>query len=167
MITKKIYRISLILFIIVINIGCDQVSKTVVRNKLVPYETMSFLGSHVTLTRVENPGAFLSLGDSMSRSSRNIVLSLFPLLALLFALVYVLTRDSLSKITLLGICFIIGGGIGNLFDRITYGSVTDFLHIKLGFVQTGIFNMADVSIVIGTLMILSHSIFKKKKETIA
>ena len=52
---------------------------------------------------------------------------------------------------LIGLCFVIGGGVGNLFDRMVYGSVTDFLYLKFGVFQTGIFNMADVSIMTGML----------------
>lgn len=55
---------------------------------------------------------------------------------------------------LTGWCFVIGGGIGNLADRIIHGSVTDFLHLDLGVLQTGIFNFADVSIMAGLMMIL-------------
>ena len=62
-----------------------------------------------------------------------------------------------------GFCFIVGGGIGNIFDRIAYGSVTDFLYVDLGFFATEIFNMADVSIVLGTLIVLAYSIFGKKE----
>ncbi len=50
--------------------------------------------------------------------------------------------------------FIIGGGIGNLYDRILYGSVTDFLHMDFQLFRTGIFNMADVSIMIGVFWLM-------------
>jgi signal peptidase II len=63
---------------------------------------------------------------------------------------------------LTGFCFVIGGGIGNVFDRIVYGSVTDFLHINFGFFQTGIFNLADLSIMTGVFIILLQSLFKRK-----
>ena len=62
---------------------------------------------------------------------------------------------------LVGMCFAIGGGIGNLFDRIHYGSVTDFLHIKWGMFQTGIFNLADVSIITGMIIILIQFFSRK------
>ena len=52
---------------------------------------------------------------------------------------------------------IIGGGIGNIYDRILYSSVTDFLYLEFGKLHTGIFNMADVSVVIGVLLILVNS----------
>jgi len=54
----------------------------------------------------------------------------------------------------LAFSFIIGGGIGNIYDRILYGSVTDFMYLELGSWHTGIFNMADVSVVIGTALLL-------------
>jgi signal peptidase II len=65
---------------------------------------------------------------------------------------------------LIGLCFVIGGGVGNLFDRILYGSVTDFLYVKFGIFQTGIFNMADVSIMAGLFIILLQ-VFMKRDRT--
>ena len=62
----------------------------------------------------------------------------------------------------LGLTFIVGGGLGNIIDRIHYGSVTDFLHMDFGIVRTGIFNLADVSIMIGAILIMLISIFQKK-----
>ena len=62
---------------------------------------------------------------------------------------------------LIGLCFVIGGGVGNLFDRILYGSVTDFLYLKFGIFQTGIFNMADVSIMTGISIVLLQFLLKR------
>jgi len=57
-----------------------------------------------------------------------------------------------------------GGGIGNVYDRIIYGSVTDFLHIDLGLFETGIFNMADVSITTGALILLANTLYKNYRN---
>jgi len=66
--------------------------------------------------------------------------------------------------TLVGFCCIIGGGIANVYDRIVYGSVTDFLHLDFGgMLRTGIFNLADVSVMVGMGCLIVGS-FKKKKE---
>ena len=65
----------------------------------------------------------------------------------------------------LGLAFIIGGGIGNIFDRIVYGSVTDFFHMDFVIFRTGIFNMADVSVMVGTSLLLVSTFGKKKKDT--
>ena len=68
MATKSIIRIVLILLIITVNIGCDQFSKKIVKRSVLPYEMIHVLNDHLTVTRVENSGAFLSAGDSMSKS---------------------------------------------------------------------------------------------------
>jgi signal peptidase II len=69
--------------------------------------------------------------------------------------------------TFVGLSFIVGGGIGNLYDRILYSSVTDFFHIDLGGIfKTGIFNMADVSVMVGMgLILLAGITHKKNKQT--
>jgi len=159
MTTKSIIRIVLILLIITVNIGCDQFSKKIVKRSVLPYETIHVLNDHLTVTRVENSGAFLSAGDSMSKASKQIFLTLIPVIAMVLGLVYLFLKP-VSGNMLVGLCFVIGGGVGNLFDMILYGSVTDFLYLKFGIFQTGIFNMADVSIMAGMSVILLQFLLK-------
>ena len=159
MTTRSIIRIVLILLIITVNIGCDQFSKKIVKRSVLPYETIHVLNDHLTVTRVENSGAFLSAGDSMSKASKQIFLTLIPVIAMVLGLVYLFLKP-VSGNMLVGLCFVIGGGVGNLFDRILYGSVTDFLYLKFGIFQTGIFNIADVSIMAGMSVILLQFLLK-------
>jgi len=163
--TKRWSKIILILFVIITNIGCDQASKKIVRQTIAPSETISLLGDHLTITNVENTGAFLSLGDSLPKTVKNILLSLLPFIAIALGLFYVLHKQHLPNLMLAGFCFVIGGGIGNVFDRIVHGSVTDFLHINFGIFQTGIFNVADLSIMTGVLIILLQSILKRRNSS--
>jgi signal peptidase II len=130
------------------------VSKTIVRQTVAYNEQISLVNSFLVLTKVENTGAFLSVGHSLPRPVRIVLLNLLPLLVLGFALIYLLTKKNLSNRIIVGLCFIIGGGVGNIYDRILYGSVTDFLHMDFILFRTGIFNMADVSIMIGTFLVL-------------
>ncbi len=160
MATKSIIRIVLILLIITVNIGCDQFSKKIVKRSVLPYETIHVLNDHLTVTRVENSGAFLSAGDSMSKASKQIFLTLIPIVTMILGLVYLFLKP-VSGNMLVGLCFVIGGGVGNLFDRVLYGSVTDFLYLKFGIFQTGIFNMADVSIMAGMSVILLQFFLKR------
>jgi len=158
---KGFLRIILILLLLSINIGCDQVSKSIVRKRLHYYDQVTFLNNHFTIIKVENTGAFLSLGNTLSGPLKMILLNLLPLLAVAAGLVFMLTRE-LTRTTLFSIILIVGGGFGNIYDRIRYGSVTDFMHINFGFFQTGIFNVADVSIMLGMIILLLHAFFKKK-----
>lgn len=157
----KIIRVVIIFLVLAANIGCDQISKNYVRNRIDYDERISLVSNYITLMKVENSGAFLSWGNSLPDALRFIILSLLPLMVLGFGLGYLIMKSSLPKRLMFGIAFVIGGGIGNIYDRLIYGSVTDFLHIDLGIVQTGIFNLADVSIMMGVFIVLMDSFTKR------
>lgn len=160
---KGIYRTLLILFLLALNLGCDQATKSIVRVRISPYEHFSFLNEHFTLLRIENTGAFLSMGDNLPQPFRFILLTLLPVLALIGALIYILIKKHLGNLMVMGLVFCIGGGAGNLYDRVAHGSVTDFMHIRFGPFQTGVFNAADVSIMIGFGLILLDAWLKRDK----
>lgn len=158
----RIIRTLAIFCVLVMNIGCDQISKNIVRDKVDYYEHISVMKDYLIVTKVENSGAFLSLGHSLPEPVRFILLSLFPLIVLGFALGFLFTRNhDMPKLSLLGFAFAIGGGIGNIYDRLVHGSVTDFLHIDLVIFRTGIFNMADVSIFTGVLIVMLSTLSKR------
>ncbi|MBB3967601.1 signal peptidase II [Mucilaginibacter phyllosphaerae] len=161
---KGTYRIVIILLIVMLNVGCDQVTKSMMRAHINFYNQYHFFNDHVTLLHVENTGAFLSLGDKLVQPFRFILLTLLPVLALLGALAYVVLKNNMSNMLTMGILFCIGGGIGNLYDRIAHGSVTDFIHLKFGALQTGVFNAADVSIMTGFGLILLDGWLSRKAD---
>lgn len=167
MITGKLLSRVLILSLVLFNIGCDQVTKTIVRNNVDYNENIKIISKHFTLTKVENSGAFLSSGDSLPVPIKFVLLSLLPLFVLGYGVYYVMTKTEMNKLFISGICFVIGGGMGNLYDRLLYGSVTDFLHIDFVIFQTGVFNIADVSIMLGMVMILTHLYFKRAEPELA
>ena len=149
------------LFVLLANIGCDQISKNIARQELNEYERISFIKNHFTFTKVENTGAFLSVGSALPDFLKFFLLSIVPLLALSYGIVFLFRKQNLSKTSAVALCFAIGGGIGNIYDRIIHGSVTDFMHIDFGFFETGIFNMADVSIMVGMILFFVQPYFKK------
>jgi signal peptidase II len=154
MTAKKIARNLLILILLASNVGCDQVSKYIVRQTIEYNQKTSVLGNFVTITKVENTGAFLGLGDQLPRIIYTILMIILPLIVLGFALYYLLTSNKLSKLLILGLCLVIGGGLGNVYDRILYGSVTDFLHFDFVIFHTGIVNMADISLTMGFFILV-------------
>jgi len=157
---KQQRNISILLTVIA-NIICDQLSKYEARLNIGYSQTIDVIGKHFILTKIENSGAFLSTGDSLGGSVKFIFLSLLPLIALFFGIYYLLKHPYLPRLLAFGISFVIGGGLGNLYDRIVYGSVTDFLHIDFLLFKTGIFNLADVSIMIGMVMIIINLYVKR------
>ena len=154
---KNFTRFSLIVFLI-LNIAVDQISKFIVRLEISDYEHIALIKNIFTLTRVENSGAFLSLGDNMPYVFRLIILTGLPLLFLGYGLYYLFSKPNLPGSMQIALCFLIGGGIGNLYDRIVHGSVTDFMHLDFHIFQTGVFNFADISIMIGIGILLLQSI---------
>lgn len=158
---NKNIRLFLLLLMVALNIGCDQVSKIIVREKVDYNEQISIIKDHFILTKVENTGAFLSAGNDLPIAVRFILLSILPVIVLGYGLFYLLMKKDLPKIMQIGLCFLIGGGIGNVIDRLLYGSVTDFLHMDFGLFRTGIFNLADVSIMIGIGILIIQSLSVK------
>lgn len=146
-------RRILIIAIVLLNIGCDQFSKNIALQ-----ECIQVINDNFILTNVENTGAMLGFVQNLSPVLKAIFLKGLTLIVLLVLLARTLQKTNLNPWMILAFAFVIGGGIGNLIDRITYGSVTDFFQIKLGFFKTGIFNMADVSVTLGVLIILFLSI---------
>ena len=164
MILKRKIRNLIIITVLLSNIGCDQISKNAARNNIDAGERISVISTYLTLTKVENSGAFLSLGDNLPNILKTTLLTIIPTLVLMGMLIFVLGKRKIDMNYALPIAFIIGGGIGNLYDRILYGSVTDFLHMNFQLFQTGIFNMADVSIMVGTFWFLIVQLSTRKNK---
>lgn len=148
--------------IIALSIFLDQISKILIRNNVEQYSDIKLIGEYFILTNVENSGAFLGMGSGFSPIMKSVFLIILPIIVLISIIIYVYRDKEIDKVSLIGFSIIIGGGIGNIFDRIIYGSVTDFLFIDLGGIfRTGIFNIADLAVTTGMILILLMS-FKNK-----
>ena len=161
-------------FIVTAVIFLDQWSKSLIISYLAEYERLNIL-SFLDLTLMFNKGIAFSLFDYQSglQTLPLIALSLFAILFFIFLLI----RNTWSKIEEFGILLIIGGAIGNLIDRIIQGAVTDFIlfYYERSFVDIDgliavkhfyfpAFNLADSSITIGIMMLLLTEFFKKRKS---
>ena len=165
--TKNLY-ISLI---IVVNIAIDQITKIIVRANLVQTndtqqgDRIQVIGEFFQLMNVENTGAFLGMGSDLGGPLKVIGLLILPILVLGYLIYYIFkNKNKLDKTSLIALCCIAGGGIANVFDRIVFGSVTDFLFIKITeTIRTGIFNVADMSVTFGMIALIFSNFFGKKK----
>ncbi|MBL4796713.1 MAG: signal peptidase II [Oleispira sp.] len=138
-------------------IGCDRVTKIQAIENLKNNEPLSYFGGMFKLTYHENIGAMLSLGSGLSDELRYYIFTIAAGVVLLSGLIYISIKP-LPKLHLFLASLFIGGGFGNLYDRVfNDGAVVDFMLIVLGPVRTGVFNVADVAIMVGGigLMILS------------
>jgi signal peptidase II len=163
-------RTLLILVLVILNIGLDQFSKFQVRERVVPGSRTEIIGKQLQLMNVENSGAFLSMGSDSNPTVKLIFLLIVPSIVLGLVLYYVITDKTLDKKSIIGFSCIAGGGIANVYDRLLYGSVTDFLYMDFGGVfKTGVFNIADMSVTTGMILLLISSFINrpsKKNKTI-
>jgi signal peptidase II len=160
----KISRTVGIILLIAFNIAIDQISKVFVRANIGDHERIQLIGRKFQMMNVENTGAFLGMGSDLSPIVKLIFLLILPTLVLSYLIFYILKTKSLDRLSLFALCCIAGGGIANVFDRIAYGSVTDFFYIELtDTIRTGIFNLADVSVTSGMIILLIGSFVNKKK----
>jgi signal peptidase II len=149
-IPSRTIRIALLLLVLGGTVGCDQTTKHLARTKLNPFDSISLLGGLGELRLVENPGAFLSLGASLSSLVRNAFFTVGVGWGLLFLSVYLVVRARLSRMAFLGFALVMAGGMSNLIDRVLReGLVTDFITLRAGPFQTGVFNVADVMVLLG------------------
>ncbi len=142
------------LFLSAIIILFDQLTKTLItidNNFLINKKLIFF-----NIDYVKNYGAAFNLF-----SGSRIFLSFVSIIISIFLIYFISNKKSLNNIELLGYSFILAGSIGNGFDRITKGYVIDF--INLNFINFPVFNIADVSINIGLIVIL-YEFIKFKKQ---
>ena len=143
------------LLIVVATAAADQVSKYLARAGLDGKPAVVLVNGMLVLHYVENEGAFLSLGAQLPRAARMAAFIAFPVLILAWLVVSVLRRQGIGWGMLCGFSLLIGGGSGNLADRVFHaGRVGDFLMVGTGGLRTGIFNLADTAVMAGCLVLL-------------
>ena len=144
-----------LLFLLASTIGCDQVSKRVATTHLMGAGRQSFLGDTVRLEYAQNPGGFLSLGSGLPRWARTGLFTVGTgiILALCAVAAVRLQRDC-AGLPQMGLFLVIGGGVSNLIDRIRHGVVIDFLNVGIGSLRTGIFNVADMAVMLGIALLV-------------
>ena len=148
-------RLALISLMLFLCVGCDQVAKAYAKQTLFASPPVSFLRGIVQFQYAENPGAFLSLGATLPAATRFLWGVVFIGLTQAALLVYLLRSATLTPNQKIGLSLFLGGGLGNLIDRIANdGHVIDFVSLGVGSLRTGIFNIADVAITMGVLIVL-------------
>ena len=112
-------------------------------------------------------GAFLSLGGSWSPQLRFWILTVSAGMFLCGLAVFMVMKPRESMKEQVAFALILGGGFGNVIDRIFNGGIViDFLNLGIGNIRTGIFNFADVLIMLGLVALLPVKSKSNKKETI-
>jgi signal peptidase II len=142
---------------IIIALAADQVSKLMAAAFLKGSEQHSFLGGFFTLEYAENNGAFLSLGVNLPPALRFWLLTVGTGALTLGLIVFLLKTKDVTRPVLFGLSCTFAGGVGNWLDRVLRdGYVRDFMIVGVEPVRSGIFNVADLLIPVGPLLLLMH-----------
>jgi len=145
-------RILAVMGVVLSTIGCDRATKEIASRHLAGRPQLSIAADSVRLEYAENRGGFLSVGSEMPEAVRTSLFSIGTGVLLAWLGVSA-CRSVLAGGWALGPALLWAGGISNLADRVTRGSVVDFLNLGLGPLRTGIFNVADVAITAGVVLV--------------
>lgn len=154
-------RIQMLLAICLVSVGIDQGTKWYASEFLPRFEMTSYWSDMLRIGYAENTGAFLGLGSSMSDSAKFWLFVCAVGVILSTLLIYILRTKTQTVYGLTSLTLIFSGGISNFYDRVVNnGAVIDFLNVGIGSLRTGIFNVADMAIMLGVFLLL----FAKDKK---
>ena len=151
----KLYLISLSIFLL------DILSKNYIQDKIMYGEQVE-ITSFLSLVHFQNPGAAFSFLSDQGGWQRYFLI-VISLLAVIY-IPWLINQYKKNILIVLGLLLILGGAIGNLFDRISYGYVIDFIYFHINEFYWPAFNVADSAISIGVLFFLYGSFKSYKKK---
>lgn len=136
----------------------DRLTKAVIETRVSPFDTYVVIPHFFHIIHTQNPGAAFSLLAESSSEWRSLFLVGVAGAVALFigSLLWRPARNGLhgNRHTLLGLSLVLGGALGNIYDRLRSGSVTDFLQFIFGSYQFPTFNVADAAITIGAGLLI-------------
>jgi signal peptidase II len=151
------YHFLIALFVVVL----DRLSKVAIERNLSLHDSISLIPGFFRLTHVENRGAAFGLFADSPSEWKIAGLVLFSLIALVIVATLLWKNSHSMTTTGVGLSLILGGAIGNLWDRLVSGHVVDFLLFYVGQYQWPAFNIADSAIVVGAGLLVFEILFSK------
>jgi len=151
----KLYLISLFVFLL------DILSKNFIQKKII-YGDQVEITSFLSLVHFQNTGAAFSFLSDQGGWQRYFLIAI-SLLAVLY-IPWLINQYKKNILIVIGLLLILGGAIGNLYDRISYGYVIDFVYLHIAEFYWPAFNVADSAISLGVLLFLYGSFKNYKKR---
>lgn len=131
----------------------DQLTKFWAHSKLEEGTALSYAGGFFNLTHVRNMAVAFGSFGKLPPNLQDVFFIAIPVFALVLILLIFIKLRNDQMLTSVALTTILAGAVGNLIDRIQYGYVIDIVWLRLGsFFKTGPFNVADVSIMAGVLL---------------
>ena len=141
----------------------DRLTKWWIETRVSAYDSHTVIPGFFDIVHSQNSGAAFGLFADSSSQWRSLLLIVFSIVALVVLAAMLWRSAHLDRKTAVALALIFGGALGNVFDRVRMGTVTDFLLFYIGSHQWPVFNAADSAIVIGSaLLLLDFVKFKRQ-----
>src|SRR5438552_12908739 len=154
----RYYGLAAIIF------ALDRLTKRIIEARFSVFDTHTVIPGFFDLVHARNRGAAFSLFADSTSAWRPFFLIGLSLAALLLVAGILRNASRLDRPTAFGLALILGGALGNVFDRVVTGAVTDFLDFYVGDLHWPAFNIADSAIVIGSGLLLVSLLRPKQQQ---
>jgi len=142
-------------------LALDRATKWVIERNIALHGSIQVIPSFFRITHVENRGAAFGLFADSPAQWKIYMLVMFSIVALVIVSALLWRNSHTMSTTGVGLSLILGGALGNLWDRLLSGKVVDFLLFYIGQYQWPAFNVADSAIVIGAGLLVFEILFTK------
>jgi signal peptidase II len=158
-------KILLIIISVCCLVGCDASSKYFAKKELKGQFSLSYLNGSLQLIYAENSGGMLSFGHELPGTFKYLIFQLFVSIMVVLLFLFLVIKKDLKKLQVVSLLLFLSGGLSNLLDRITNsGRVTDFIVVNIGYFHTGIFNIADIYITSGVIILIISSFVRSGNQ---
>jgi signal peptidase II len=131
----------------------DRWSKATIQSRFDLNESASVIDGFFNITYVQNTGVAFGIFSSISSPAKSLLLSVFTAFAAVIVIVYSARTPVRNRLLQVALALILGGAIGNLYDRLAYGYVVDFLEFYVSSYHWPSFNVADSAITVGVFLL--------------
>jgi len=163
--SKNSARVFYLLIVLVV-IVLDRWTKRLVARRISLYTHIQIIPGFFRLTHTENTGAAFSMFADSPAPWKTALLIGFAVVALVVVSVLLWKNHPSHAVSGVGLALIMGGALGNLWDRLASGRVVDFLLFYVRHYQWPVFNLADSAIVVGAGLLIVEIVFAKSHSQI-
>src|SRR5437764_7786437 len=131
----------------------DRWTKVLITSRFVLNESISVIDGFFNITYVRNTGVAFGIFDPLSLPAKSVLLSVLTAFAAVVVITYSVRSSLRNRLLQFALALVLGGALGNLYDRLAYGYVVDFLEFYIGTYHWPSFNIADSAISIGVVLL--------------
>jgi len=141
------------LLLVAATIALDRWSKVLIQKRFDLNESISLIDGFFNITYVRNTGVAFGIFDPLSLPAKSVLLSVFTAFAAVIVITYSVRSPLRNRLLQVALALVLGGALGNLYDRLAYGYVVDFLEFYVGSFHWPSFNIADSAISVGVALL--------------